>query len=193
MTNTPPPAGDTVREMLVAAVENTPRRTRLNGRGPRRFTMAGAVALTVAGALAGGTLSAAAITLVSPAAEPPTVPPGQYQELNIAYIKAFDRAPQPADTLPSDLPDYAIADLKSDTSRLIGEHDGATIYLVEGASAQSPVCAVVWGTPQTWIVGCGGLPLGVGGQGIPDVKVAPMGEPLSETETRLDDNVIVTD
>lgn len=191
MTNTT--QRDDVRALLVSAVENTSTYSKRTGRGGRKFTMAGVIALTITGALAGGALSAAAFTLATPAAEPPQIPPGQFQEVTVSYIKAFDRPAQPTDQLPADLPDYALGNLKPDTARLIGEHEGLLIYLAEGAVPLSPVCAVVWAGSQNWVVGCGGVPMGVHGRDLPVVKVTPPGEPLGTGETRLDENVIITD
>lgn len=192
MTNTTP-APDSIREMLVSVVENTPNEVKPTGWRSRRFTMAGALGLTLTGAVAGGALSAAALTIGGQPVEPPPIPPGQFQEFNVAYIAAFDRPAEASDQLPAELPDYAIEELKTDTSRLVGEFQGSAIYLVEGSQVRSPVCAVAWSGPQTWIVGCGGLPMKMAGLGVPDVRVVPSGEPLAAGETRLDENVIVSE
>lgn len=46
---------------------------------------------------------------------------------------------------------------------------------------------------EAWVVGCGGLPMSVGGRDIPHVKVTQTGEPLGGRPARLDENVILTD
>lgn len=190
--NTDTPHRDSLRELLVATVESTPPRSTQTRWGSRRFTAAGAIALTVTGAVAGGALSAAALTLGGPGSDTPPLSSPQNPDFTVSYIDAFEREPQAADQLPVELPDYAREDLKNNTSRLIGEHEGATIYLAEGSRERSPVCVVVWATPQAWVVGCGGVPLSAGGLGVPHVTVAPVGEPLGTNQIRLDANVIVT-
>lgn len=187
------PEQDSVRELLVSTVQSTPRKATRTRWGSRRFTAVGAITLTVTGAVAGGALSAAAFTLGGPGSETPLSPSPQDPAFTVAYIDAFEREPQAADRLPAELPDYAMEELKVDTSRFIGEHEEAAIYLVEGSQERAPVCVVVWGTPQAWVVGCGGVPMSVGGLGIPDVQVSPVGESLGDKEIRLDANVIVTE
>ena len=76
---------------------------------------------------------------------------------------ALDRAAEASDALPTGLPAYAYDDIDQASSRLVGEHDGNSLYLVRAREADR-VCLLVYPNSTEWVLGCGGAPeFGVSG------------------------------
>ncbi|UOE43467.1 hypothetical protein [Agromyces larvae] len=75
----------------------------------------------------------------------------------------LERDAEPADTLPADLPAYALDDVEPASSRSVGEHDGNALYLAN-AKERERVCLLVYANASDWVIGCGGEPeFAVGG------------------------------
>lgn len=76
----------------------------------------------------------------------------------------LDRAAKAGDALPTDLPDDAYDTLNPASSRLVGKHDGNTLYLAKAKEADR-ICLLVYpNNSRDWVIGCGGAPwFGVSG------------------------------
>ncbi len=105
---------------------------------------------------------------------------------NGSAFGALDRAAAGSDALPTDLPTYAYDDVDEASSRLVGEHDGNSLYLVRGKEADR-VCLLVYPNSTEWVLGCGGAPeFGVSGPtGSYTVRAdAPAGAPAPEGHSK---------
>ena len=92
------------------------------------------------------------------------------------------------DELPT-LPDYVHEDFHADTSRYVGEHNGASLWLVEGSDPQAPTCLIVYPDPYTWHVACGSSG-GLGASGAAgSFEVVPDNAAAPENGTKISENV----
>ncbi len=67
----------------------------------------------------------------------------------------FDRDPVASDELPAEYVERDSDLIDAGTSRLVGEHEGTRLYLVEGATGSS-ICLVVLPADEEGMAGCGG-------------------------------------
>ncbi|PKI92228.1 hypothetical protein CW368_05210 [Actinomycetales bacterium SN12] len=99
-----------------------------------------------------------------------TAQPGGFADLG-GERDARDELPQ--------LADYAYDSVDRSTSRYVGEHDGASLWLANGRE-RSAVCLVADAGERGWIVGCGGGGTRIGGttgsyEVVEDAAAAPKG------------------
>lgn len=90
------------------------------------------------------------------------------------------------DELPQ-LAEYAYDDVEVSTSRFVGEHDGTSLWLALGLE-DSGICIVADAGEDSWVVGCGGETIKIGGMAgtyevLPDAATAPEGA------TKVSENV----
>lgn len=98
----------------------------------------------------------------------------------------LDREAQSSDQLPEQVIDGS-ADIDPNSSRFVGDHDGADLWLARAERADT-VCLVVFPNEADWVVGCGAEG---GGLGVGDYMVVPDGSPSPDGATKLSDNVYV--
>jgi len=75
----------------------------------------------------------------------------------------LDREASPGDEWPSDLPGYSIDSVDEQTSRLVGEFEGSTLYMARSAEPYGGICLLVYSDASDWVVGCGPAGLRVSG------------------------------
>lgn len=98
----------------------------------------------------------------------------------------LQRDHESGDELPQ-LDDHAYEAVDVESSRFVGEHEGTSLWLAEGREA-SAVCLVADPGDADWVVGCGGLPIGVDGLA-GHFEVVPDGAPAPEGVTQISENV----
>ncbi|MEJ6555379.1 hypothetical protein PQI51_10150 [Microbacterium esteraromaticum] len=112
-----------------------------------------------------------------------STPAGQFSDLQA------DRTPK--DELPVLAEEYAYEGVDPSTSRYVGDHDGTSLWIVEGL-AESPICLVAVAGESEWFVSCGGA-TGVGLKGIAgDFLALPDGALPPEKATKVSENVYAT-
>ena len=91
---------------------------------------------------------------------------------------------QDRDELPA-LADHAYDNVDVSTSRFVGEHDGASVWLARALDG-SRVCLIADAGDEAWVVGCGvGKVSGIAGS----FEVQPDGMATPEGAERLSENV----
>lgn len=177
-----------LRHVLVATVESS---AALAAPRPSRRTIAGAIGLVALGAVVGGSASAAAAALSGDELRAEIA--GPLNEIHTGEIAAFERPRAAEDRLPSGIPDYGRTNIDDETSRLAGELDGVSYYIVQGADHAAPLCLAASTSAEDWMIGCSGLGLEIFGPGvgIPAARLDAVDAPVPDGWIRLDENVIV--
>ncbi|WP_261165773.1 hypothetical protein [Microbacterium sp. Marseille-Q6965] len=67
----------------------------------------------------------------------------------------LEREAQAADAVPADLPARAAGGADFDSARAVGEHEGASLWIMRGEDPGS-VCLLSYRDDEAWVVGCGG-------------------------------------
>lgn len=107
---------------------------------------------------------------------------------NSSSYAALDREAKSSDVLPTVVSD-SDNQIISDSSRLVGEQDGVSLWLAKG-SEPDVVCLVVYPNDEEWAVTCGGagaVQKLTGPSG--GYVLAPDGMPTPEGGTQLSENV----
>lgn len=103
----------------------------------------------------------------------------------------LERDREPGDELPviGSQPDL-YDDVDEESSRLVGEHEGADVWLMKSDSESSAHCLLVYDEPD-FVMGCGSL-VSVYGADFGTFSLNRDGEPIPEGAVAISENVHVT-
>jgi hypothetical protein len=101
----------------------------------------------------------------------------------------LDRAATSDDVLPAEVAAGGSDNLDLDSVRYVGRHEGRSFYLAQG-DPQPGVCLAIYRDAESWVVGCGGVDVTVGGIGI-TATVIRDGDVVPEGGTLVGNNVVV--
>ena len=81
------------------------------------------------------------------------------------------------------LSDHPYTGVEPDSSRYVGEHNGASLWLAKGTTSPAETCLIAYADPDTWHVVCGVSP-GLGARGTAGgFVVVPDDAPVPEIGT----------